>query len=176
MNRDQWLSRIVRPRLFPVKKVVEVGVFRGIYAKQIIHSLKPQTYYGVDNYKVDAQRPPHKNYQTQEQLDQLYLDVQRSLSGHYLLRLNSDEAAIHFVDNSLDFVYIDADHTYESVKRDLLAWYPKVRKGGIFGGHDYIARNKKAGVDFGVIQAVDELFPKVSLTDEEYATWWVVKE
>lgn len=176
MNRDQWLSKVVYSQLKPLNKVVEVGVFRGVYAKQIIQVLKPQVYYGIDNYKVDAQRPPHRSYQTQEQLDQLYLDVQRSLRGHCLLRLNSEEAAIHFADNSLDFVYIDADHSYESVKRDLQAWYPKVRKGGILGGHDYIPRNHTVGVEFGVIQAVDEMFPKVFLTDEEYKTWWVTKE
>ena len=50
----------------------------------------------------------------------------------------SVDASNDFVDNSLDFVYIDACHTYENAKEDLLAWIPKIKKGGFIGGHDFI--------------------------------------
>ena len=42
-----------------------------------------------------------------------------------------------FEDNSIDFIYIDANHLYESVKQDLTLYYPKVKPGGYIGGHDY---------------------------------------
>jgi hypothetical protein len=42
-----------------------------------------------------------------------------------------------FKDNSIDFIYIDANHSYESVKQDLILYYPKVKQGGYIGGHDY---------------------------------------
>jgi len=43
----------------------------------------------------------------------------------------------YYEDSTLDFVYIDADHGYETVKKDILSWYPKVKMGGIIAGHDY---------------------------------------
>lgn len=47
------------------------------------------------------------------------------------------EKAATFADESVDFVFVDASHHYEDVKRDLLAWYPKIKKGGVLAGHDY---------------------------------------
>ena len=42
-----------------------------------------------------------------------------------------------FKDNSYDFIYIDPDHKYESVVKDVELYLPKLKKGGIIGGHDY---------------------------------------
>ena len=50
----------------------------------------------------------------------------------------SVESSKDFEDNSLDFVYIDANHSYQSVKDDLNAWYPKLKVGGVICGHDFI--------------------------------------
>ena len=56
-----------------------------------------------------------------------------------------------FEDGSYDFVYIDADHSYESVKKDIELYLPKLKKGGIIGGHDYCPYSWP-----DVIKAVDE--------------------
>lgn len=69
-----------------------------------------------------------------------------------IVRSDSVSAASQVEDSSLDFVFIDADHSYEGCKADIDAWSPKVRKGGIISGHDY---NPKWP---GVIKAVDERF------------------
>jgi hypothetical protein len=50
---------------------------------------------------------------------------------------DSAERAADFEDASLDFIFIDAAHDYESVRKDLAAWFPKLKRGGIFAGHDY---------------------------------------
>ena len=66
--------------------------------------------------------------------------------------INEDSliAAAQVKDGSLDFVFIDGDHTYEACKRDIIAWLPKVKEGGWITGHDYH--------EFpGVKKAVDEL-------------------
>lgn len=47
------------------------------------------------------------------------------------------DAVKYFLDNTLEFVYIDGCHTYNAVLADINAWLPKVRKGGFIGGHDY---------------------------------------
>jgi len=62
----------------------------------------------------------------------------------------SDKAAVLYNDASLDFVFIDAGHSYENVIADIKAWLPKVKPGGFIGGHDY-------GSAEGVRQAVNEL-------------------
>jgi hypothetical protein len=53
------------------------------------------------------------------------------------IKMTSVEAAALYEDASLDFVFIDADHTYEGVKQDIIAWLPKLKNGGILAGHDY---------------------------------------
>jgi predicted O-methyltransferase YrrM len=60
------------------------------------------------------------------------------LSSIVVHRRLSVAAAEDFADDSLDFVFIDATHTYDAVSRDLSAWWPKVKAGGLLAGHDYI--------------------------------------
>src|SRR5208282_1648215 len=54
---------------------------------------------------------------------------------------------------SVDFVYIDADHAYASVKADIVAWYRKIKPKGFIGGHDFTY------YQLGVPKAVTEMFP-----------------
>jgi predicted O-methyltransferase YrrM len=54
-----------------------------------------------------------------------------------LFQMESQEAVKRYRDGSLDFVWIDGDHTYPSVLADCQAWWPKIRPGGLFAGHDY---------------------------------------
>ena len=71
-------------------------------------------------------------------------------------RAPSAEAAQEFEDASLDFVFIDARHTYEAATEDLAAWWPKLRPGGLFAGHDYTNSP-------GVRAAVDEFVARQDL-------------
>jgi hypothetical protein len=74
-------------------------------------------------------------------------------------RMTTNEAVGFFKDESLDAVFIDADHSYEAVKMDIENWMPKVRKGGILAGHDYNSAWP------GVIKAVNEIFPEAQKID-----------
>lgn len=66
-----------------------------------------------------------------------------------LLIKKSVEAAKEFPDGYFDYIYIDADHEYDSVMADLIAWYPKIKINGIFAGHDWwYGGVKKAVLDF----------------------------
>jgi hypothetical protein len=105
-----------------------------------------------------------------------------------MLKKSSVEAAKEIIDESLDFVYIDADHDYKSCKEDLEAWFPKVRHGGLVAGHDYLnwSKDEGAGCEFGVKAAVDEFCVKhgykLYVTTDDYwegnpyPTWYFVKE
>jgi hypothetical protein len=79
-----------------------------------------------------------------------------------------------------DFIYIDANHSYDFVKEDILGWYPKLKVNGILSGHDYLVGRK--GRD-GVKRAVDEFCSSLKL--KLYITggnrrcppsWYFVKE
>ena len=93
-------------------------------------------------------------------------------------RMSANEAAPRIPRHSLDFVYIDARHDFDSVLEDLDAWYDKVRPGGIIAGHDYLDGNLPAG-DFGVKSAVDAYFLAKSLPvcctllDQPWLSWLV---
>lgn len=84
------------------------------------------------------------------------------------LRKKSTEAAESFPDNSIDFCFIDADHTYEAVLDDIKTWLPKVAIGGILGGHDY--DNKE-----GVQRAVNEVFGNNVFFGDDH-TWYIKKD
>ncbi len=89
-----------------------------------------------------------------------------------LLRQYSFDA-IKEISGQVDFVYIDADHSYEGVMRDLGDWFFKVRTGGIMMGHDY-----GHGQFEGVKRAVDQFFQRFGW--EVHAApgtvWWVRKQ
>lgn len=69
------------------------------------------------------------------------------------MKMTSEQAADEISDYSVHVVYIDAIHTYESVKKDIELWIPKIKKGGFIGGHDYASRHFP-----GVKKAVDEWY------------------
>lgn len=88
-----------------------------------------------------------------------------------LFEMPSREAAKEVGEEVLDFVFIDADHSYEECLADIKLWTPKVRKGGLVSGHDYMHPNFP-----GVARAVHEVFGKsVNKTQDDHV-WFTWKE
>jgi predicted O-methyltransferase YrrM len=83
-----------------------------------------------------------------------------------ILPVDTTQAAKQVEDGSLDFIFIDAGHSYEAVRDDIAAWASKVKPGGWVGGHDYHASHP------GVIQAVDEAYGD-TVQHLEDAIWWI---
>ena len=71
-----------------------------------------------------------------------------------ILKTTSREGARRYANKSLDFVFIDADHTYAAVKDDIRCWLPKIKPGGVLAGHDYQSKSFP-----GVTKAVNQLLP-----------------
>lgn len=135
---------------------VEVGVAYGHYSEVIVQNPKVTKLYGIDPFE------PHlgyKDYVKQSTFDVLREDAERRMEpfgDRYQLLYEYSMDAIHkFAHNSLDFVYIDADHKFEQVLEDITEWTKRVRPGGIVSGHDYVRRNGPDHV-YGVKQAVDK--------------------
>ncbi len=84
----------------------------------------------------------------------------------------SDECAKRFDDGSLDLIFIDADHSEEWVLRDLAAWVPKAKAGGVLAGHDYDSHRYP-----GVKLAVDAFFERhpTPLQLDRNRVWWTLK-
>lgn len=82
------------------------------------------------------------------------------------LRMTSVEASKTFEDKSVDFVFIDAGHTYEEVVEDIKSWLPKVKKGGFIGGHDYY-REPPGKDQEGVHKGVHEFFTHEEIESNE---------
>ncbi len=137
-------------------KFVEVGSWKGkssaYLAVEIINSKKDITLDCVDTWKGSAEHKTDK-YVKSNSLYELFIENTSSLSSVINpIRLDSVSASKKHEDNSIDFVFIDASHEYDYVKKDIEAWFPKVKIGGVIAGHDY--KNGWIGVD----KAVDEFF------------------
>lgn len=160
-----YKTRNILPELFTQAGYdtgVEVGVQRGDFADVIAQGWTG-TMYLVDPWKqVTAFLYPDDH-------DENYRYVRERFSGMDRIkpmRSLSVEAAATFADGSLDWVYLDADHAYDSIKADLRAWWPKVRIGGMFCGHDYFTDE-----GFDVVRAVDEFAAEKSLNLQLIEDW-----
>lgn len=133
------------------KKGAEVGVFAGHYSDILLNNIP-----GLELFCVDfwGGYTGYRDKGFDHHMIAAYNKAKATLEGRAtMIKAFSVEGAKQFDDESLDFVYIDANHEYKFVKEDIEAWTPKVRKGGIVSGHDYYV--SKTGND-GVIRAVNE--------------------
>ena len=143
---------------------VEVGAWLGrstaFLAVEILNSKKNIKFHCVDTWAgSDEHVHQAHDYVKQNILYHKFLENIKPVSDIVVpVQKLSVEAAQDYDDESIDFVFLDASHDYENVKNDLIAWYPKIKKGGTFGGHDY-------GYAWtGVMQAVDEFTVSKTLT------------
>ena len=148
---------------FNYKIGVEIGVNNGENMFSLLDKgNKKLKMYGVDPYKV---QPDNTLYE--QHIDQEYNDESLSMLKKQVLKEalkfpnlemiidRSDNASKQFDKESIDFVFIDGDHSYESVKNDINCWTPIVQEDGLIMGHDY---------NWGdVARAVGESFTEVWL-------------
>lgn len=137
IDRDKGLSGLLNE--LGCKVGVEIGTQKGRYATWLFSRIKGLKLYCVDPWTyyegyVEINRWP----------DQTIFDSFLEIAKKRLERKNvefirkySMDAVNDFADESLDFVYIDGNHTFEWVIDDIAAWEKKVRPGGIVAGHDY---------------------------------------
>jgi hypothetical protein len=191
INRRYQFADLINQNGYKVG--VEIGVDRGNYAHKILADSNIETYFLIDPWRGECLT--HKvlleymgegyEFVDNETLQEDYGNVtlQRlnnrfgEFDGRYkTMRMLSEDAISHFVDESLDFVYIDGDHSYLGCKSDVELWWPKLRKGGAFCGHDYKNLGKKKQVK----KAVDEFFTPMGVTvnytmKESCPSFWYVK-
>jgi len=144
----------------------EIGTWRGDFAAVILRDRRPKHLYLVDPWEHRTD----ENYEKasyggkmqggQQALDEMYESVMARFAGEIssgqvtVLRQRSGDAARTFAPESLDWVYIDGDHSYEGVSADLESYFGAVKPGGLIAGDDY--GHQGSWFEDGVKRAVDE--------------------
>jgi hypothetical protein len=134
---------------------VEVGVFKGAFAQELLEVVSPSMVYLIDPWKgvIESGDMNGQNIEYihgNDYYSTVILPKFGVLPNVEVLREHSD-ILNSFDDDSIDWIYIDADHQYPSVKYDLQLAYAKVKPNGYILGHDY--NNDMCP---GVVRAVDE--------------------
>ena len=178
-----WHGGDARPMLDFLRKEkkedligAEIGVLHGINAVNILNNLSIKKLYLVDPYKL---YPEYKDiiipfaHICKKDADQR---LKPFLDKIIRIFKFSSEAKSEIPDD-LDFIYIDGNHAYEYCLEDIENYYPKVKKGGIIGGHDYTPAPHPEPSNFGVRKAVDEFAQKNNLKLNHLSPdWWIIKE
>jgi predicted O-methyltransferase YrrM len=156
----------------PGSVFVEVGSWKGrsaaFMAVEIANSGKEISLHCVDHWQGSDEEAHHSD-PDRNNLHAVFLkNMKNAPITVHTHKEDSVIAAGRFKDKSVDFIWIDAGHDYDSVKADILAWWPKLRPGGTMGGDDL-------PMD-GVFQAVTEIFPHYDAGNETGWSWWRVRK
>jgi len=129
--------------------VAEIGSWKGMSTSVIAKVVKPfnGTVFAIDHWQGSIGLPEHKQADTDDMFfifryNMKALDI---LDIIHPLVMSSKTAASIFKDNSLDMIFIDADHRYSYIKSDIEMWLPKLKQGGIIAGHDAEEKYTKFG-------------------------------
>lgn len=149
----QYLRGYVSSHPSPVG--IEIGCETGKTTKFLLDCNPNLKLYSIDPFEnyVDWNGAHLNRMETLYEETMAILKPYGDRFTHY--RKYSDDAAAGFDDESIDFIFIDGLHTYEQVLKDSINYYPKIKKNGLFAGHDYSAVK-------GVGRAVDEFASKVN--------------
>ena len=141
-------------------QAAEIGVLRGDFSRHILSKWPGARLHLVDPWEAQAEGYVDINNANASVQDAALASTRRNVAEHAarveLVRDFSLPAAQRYADAFFDWVYIDADHRYESVVADIAAWWPKVKRGGILAGHDFVFDGDYANGRFGVMTAVLE--------------------
>jgi len=161
-----------------VERAAEIGVAEGNFSRDLLASGVKQlvmvdAWQHIPNVTGDGNFDQHwhdRNYDKAREAVAPFGD------RAHIIKSFSVEAARLFQNDFFDFVYLDAAHYYDGVYADLVAWYPKIRSGGIFAGHDYLNPDyqvKEAVRDFIADKNMDVyIIPENNTND---ASFWFRK-
>ena len=135
----RWNTRLEMIRSFGSGLVgAEIGVYRGKFSAELA-TTSPKELHLVDPWQAQSgeyERDPTN----QQNLQACYGGVFRRFSSNpavHIHRMTSVDASKLFADGYFDYVYLDADHTWQGITVDLPVWWRKVKSGGWLCGHDY---------------------------------------
>ena len=149
---------------------VEIGVLYGLHALTIFRNLNVKRLYLIDVYEeYDDYGFPMKRNRTGSSIQRMAKHKLRRYNDKLVWIQKYSTDAVDDVPDNLDFVYIDANHEYDYVLKDIELYYLKVKIGGFIGGHDI--DNPE------VIGAITDFFRSIGRTDFYVfrKDWWFIK-
>jgi hypothetical protein len=117
-------------------KMIEIGAYMGESTMMIACTGLFKTTYVIEPHKGEEEFNKEMEYDWDVVKDE-YIKNTRYFDNITLISDYSYNVVDRFEDKSIDFIYIDANHSYEDVKRDLELYYPKLKSDGVIGGHDF---------------------------------------
>ena len=183
LGRAKVLINLLRDK--PHERGAEIGVQEGDTSFQLLEALPElDTLYCIDAWQWYSDYEHDRcltdktggRWPDQGALDDAFRTFWRRMQEKQLesrmvvLPMFEADAAGYIKDASLDWCFLDANHSYEYTRDAIRRWLPKVRPGGLLAGHDYRNPHNPA---WGVTRAVDEIFPYVESGSD--FTWWVWK-
>ena len=161
---------------------VEIGVYAGDHAFSLLTNLKIKKLYLIDPYEIyDEFLNSSDGKLYNEEFLPLNLAKKEAIdklgkfknNTQWIFKKSLD--APSEIKEELDFIYIDGNHEYKYIKKDIENYYPLLKRGGVIGGHDFYNGYTKSHSD--VINAVLEFVytHKLQLNIEQ-PDWWVVKK
>ena len=169
------LTTLPRPMIVFIKESTiqkpligaEIGVASGVNAQSIMETLSMKKLFLIDPYEPYVEKEGVVTDFSKDEL-KAYERMRAYQDRVEFIKKHSDEAVGDLPDN-LDFIYIDGNHSYEHVRRDIENYCPKIRSGGVIGGHDFVGYY--TGLCIAVVEfAQSNGFHLMS----DKADWWVV--
>lgn len=142
-RRAEFLRRMPKGGL-----AIEIGVWRGEFSRKILDAIQPQTLCLIDPWKNfdDHDDKAFSGREGDAKMDEIHADVCRLYEAEIasgqvrVMRQMSGDALKEFGDRTISFAYVDGDHSYEGIRSDLAALFPKMVEGGVMAFDDYHRR------------------------------------
>ena len=148
-RHELWARLVART---DARVVAEIGVYRGEFAAHLLRACEGiTTYYMVDPWRnlEDWNKPANK---PDDVFERIYHEAMEKTAPYgdkrIVLKGRTSEVIEKIPDGSLDFAYIDGDHTLRGIVIDLVSVFAKVRDGGYIGGDDFRASIWQHGPDY----------------------------
>lgn len=162
------------------RRGAEIGVRQGAFSLELCRAMPGLILLCIDPWQYYETRPKQPSQDRQE--ENYRIAVERLAAyGAQVIRQFSTAAAPNVAIESLDFIYIDANHAYEYVAADLKAWSTRVRTGGIVSGDDYDAPGVQRAVhEYVEMQNIREWHViderrRRNRKGQAFRSWWWVR-
>ncbi len=165
MKRFEFLTEMIKKHNFKIG--AEIGTGKGNTALHLLRR-NPKLHLVEIAYYPNLPNSPKDD--NQEGKERWWYKVKKHKHRMTVIPLPSRKAIKEVKDGSLDFIFIDADHSYKECLWDIIHWIPKVRPGGLVSGHDF------QSIFPGVKKAVREVFGNNFEVTPEDSVWYVWKK